>query len=493
MTETSRLIVGSTGSGKSEGELVDLVRLAEGRSCAVVLLDGHGPLAMQTAGHWEARGLEGRMVYEPLKATDRALCWDMLPRSTAATAEARRLEDAETRDEVAQCFLAERDLETLRDRPWTKDWLEAAIALCLAQPQPEPLTSLLAAFHPGSADYRRLLSRCRDAAVIAKFTDLDQLRRRSPTEYERQTGPARRLIELICTSEVVRLRCRPGPFDWLAALRQRRLIAFDGGGIRSTEIKRTLFLLVSMAVIQAVRRHFAAAQQPLPVVLVLEEAGALELITPFVLSALQELRKAGLALHVITQSSGDFGDPGLLQSVLANAPWQAWYQCLSPADQELGARALVNAAFEPLAVHFNRRRQLHDGTERRETVSRGESFDQHGETIRRDRREGGAFLPRFREVTDEHYKTPQHQEQEFRTGLATHAVGERFVRDRRGVRRERVTMLGPSRPLGLSRHYALDAIGRVRRQPIYLPPPAADAGEQAGGAAALLGRGGASA
>src|ERR1700716_2864445 len=82
--ETSRLIVGSTGSGKSEGELVDLVRLAEGREYAVVLLDGHGPLAFRAAGHWAARGQEPRMVYEPLRETDRVLCWDMLPRSRAA-------------------------------------------------------------------------------------------------------------------------------------------------------------------------------------------------------------------------------------------------------------------------------------------------------------------------------------------------------------------------------------------------------------------------
>ena len=34
--ELSRLIVGSTGSGKSEGELVDLVRLADRRDCQEV-------------------------------------------------------------------------------------------------------------------------------------------------------------------------------------------------------------------------------------------------------------------------------------------------------------------------------------------------------------------------------------------------------------------------------------------------------------------------
>src|SRR5687767_5247583 len=106
--ETSRVIVGSTGSGKSEGELADLIRLARQRTHAVVLLDGHGPLALRTAGHWAARRQEARMVYEPLHATDRVLCWSMLPKSAAPTPSQRRLEDAETRDEVAQCFLAQR-------------------------------------------------------------------------------------------------------------------------------------------------------------------------------------------------------------------------------------------------------------------------------------------------------------------------------------------------------------------------------------------------
>src|SRR6202011_4093204 len=102
------------------------------------------------------------------------------------------------------------------------------------------------------------------------------------------------------------------------------------------------------------RTHFAETQRPLPVVLVLEEAGALCLVTPFVLSALQELRKAGLAIHLITQASVDFGGRDHFESVLANTPWQAWYQLLSPADQELAAKALTNASFDPMTVHYTR-------------------------------------------------------------------------------------------------------------------------------------------
>ena len=370
--ETSRLIIGSTGSGKSEGELVELVRLAGRRDHAVVLLDGHGPLAFRTAGHWQARGHECRMIYEPLHATDRLLCWNMLPKSTAAVLSQRRIEDEETRDEVVQCFLAQRNLDTLNDKPWTKEWLEAAISLCLSQPQPESLASLLSAFRIGSAEYERLLRHSTHSEVVAKFRDMERLRRKNVVQYEIQTGASRRLLEAVCGSEVVRLRSRPGPFDWWEALRQKKLIAFDGGGIRSREIKRTLFLLVSMQVIHAVRRHFALCQEPLPVVLVLEEAGALGLVTPFVRNALQELRKAGLAIHLISQSAVDFGSQDLFESILANTPWQCWYQTLSPADQDLGARVLTNATFDALSIHYTRTRPLPEGVEQIEMVSHGE-------------------------------------------------------------------------------------------------------------------------
>jgi hypothetical protein len=468
---TSRLIIGSTGSGKSEGELVDLVRLADRGDCAVVLLDGHGPLAFSAAGHWIARGHEPRVLYEPLDATDRALCWDMLPRSRAPDLARRALEDAETRDDIAQCFLAPRNLVSAADRPLTREWLEAAIALGLAQPQGEPLPSLLSAFRVGSRGYERLLTACTDPETAAKFREAERLWHRTPAQYEIQTGAARRLLEHVCGSEVVRLRARPGPFDWLSALRGRRLIAFDGGGLRSREIKRTLFLLVSLQVIHAVRRHFAQTREPLPVVLVLEEAGALGLVTPFVALALQELRKAGLSIHLITQSCLDFGDRAVFEGLLANTPWQVWYQCLSPADQELGARALVNATFDPLAVHFTRTRQVRDGTEAVATESRGEATDPRGGVDRRDTRTGTALIGRYRAEAEDHYQTPQVQEQRYRTALATLRIGERLVRDRRGVRRERVRCLTPPRPRGRFGERTREAIGRVRRQPMYLPPP----------------------
>jgi hypothetical protein len=164
----------------------------------------------------------------------------------------------------------------------------------------------------------------------------------------------------------------------------------------------------------------------------------------------------------------------VFESLLANAPWQAWYQVLSPADQELGARALANATFRPRAVHFTRTRALPQGVERMDTTSRSERFDPKTRLIvQRERRWGTTFKTRYRHLEEEHYKTPQVWEQEYRTQLATLRIGERLVRDRGGVRRERVAPLRSSwwRPVCDASSRAL--IERIRRQPIYQPcvPP----------------------
>ena len=52
------------------------------------------------------------------------------------------------------------------------------------------------------------------------------------------------------------------PFDWLATLQSKRLVAFDGGGVRSREVKRTLFLFAALAVTHAVRRHVVTSSRP---------------------------------------------------------------------------------------------------------------------------------------------------------------------------------------------------------------------------------------
>ena len=60
-------------------------------------------------------------------------------------------------------------LLSLADRGYTKEWLDATLALCLAQPETVPLPSLLSAFRVGTRPYQQLLDACTDPEVVAKF------------------------------------------------------------------------------------------------------------------------------------------------------------------------------------------------------------------------------------------------------------------------------------------------------------------------------------
>ena len=104
-----------------------------------------------------------RIVYEPLTpptASSAGTCCRGPPPPTPSR---RLIEDAETRDEVAQCFMAQRNLDTAQ-----RQALDQGVAGGRDRPLPvaaaaEPLGSLLAAFRVGSAEYERLLGDCRPA------------------------------------------------------------------------------------------------------------------------------------------------------------------------------------------------------------------------------------------------------------------------------------------------------------------------------------------
>src|SRR5262249_4223079 len=98
------------------------------------------------------------------------------------------------------------------------------------------------------------------------------------------------------------------------------------------------------------------------------------------------------------------------------------------------------------------------------------------EATRRDGRTATAFRTRYRHVEDPYYKSPQLHEQEYRTRLANLRVGERLVRDRGGVRRERVRRVRPPWGKAISDASTRALIERVRRSPLYLPSAIPDPG-----------------
>ena len=275
-----------------------------------------------------------------------------------------------------------------------------------------------------------------------------------------QTGASRRLLERCAGPRSVRLRSRPGTFDWLEALRQRRLIAFDGGGIRSREIKRTLFLLVSHAGHPrrppAFRGDSGRCRRA--------RAGrggarARDAVRAERAAGAAEGRARDPPHHAV---AARLRGPGLFEAVLANTPWQAWYLVLSPADQELGA----GCSPTPPSIRWPSTSRADQyvvpvGSDPVKTVSRGPG----------GKHMGTAFRTRYREVIEPYYKSPQTA----RTGVqnkAGHPRGRRTLRARWQRRAfERMAALGSSPAARPVRGIRPDRHGRIRQQPIYQNTP----------------------
>ena len=107
-------------------------------------------------------------------------------------------------------------------------------------------------------------------------------------------------------SPVLYLRHGEG-IDWRDLLLKKMQIYFDLSGV-TAEAARALSIFASHAAINACREHFDETGEPLPLVVVLEEAGVMDLVTPFILDAMRELRKAGVAVWIVSQTIEDFNE-----------------------------------------------------------------------------------------------------------------------------------------------------------------------------------------
>jgi hypothetical protein len=289
--ERRRAIWGEPGSGKSEAILRDLYEIARDRSHAVVCLDSPGTLARKGVGHLSRGGMEHLAWYELGRKTDRVLSWRL-----------HRADGDLSKEEFAQAFWAMRGLKDGIQKPYTKKYLDAAIGVWGSMPIPVHLTWLLKCFEPDSVEHDHMMHYARDREAVRVFTDVERRRKRSPVQYEIETGAAERLLQPARAKPVW---ARNGDsFDWEWALENKMHVYFDLSGL-ATEVKRTLAILVSHAVIQTCVRRFDRTGVATPTVLVLEEAGALGLVTPTVIAAMQEHRRTGLAIWVVSQTIFD--------------------------------------------------------------------------------------------------------------------------------------------------------------------------------------------
>ncbi len=439
--------------GKSVGLIVELLLLAIGRGVAVLCLDRPGSLARDMVGHLCANGIEHRTIFEEARRTDKVLRWPFI-KNSRKEGYAGEIENELEDERFLQPFLATRNLRVILDKPYTKEFSDAGSAIFRSR-NAEDLRQLLDPFMYPDIRFVDAIQQARDEVAARVFQRLALRSKRSQLQFDREAGAARRLFELV-NSPVLYLRHGQG-ISWRELLNRKYQIYFDLSGI-TAESARALSIFAVHAAINACREHFDETGEPLHVVIVLEEAGVMDLVTPFVLDAMRELRKAGVVVWVVSQTLTDF-DPQVLETLLGLANTHIFYRINSGVDR--AAKLLSDPTWDSHEVHYTRDRIVSDGVEQVKTVSKGKSSSQNGNS-RIDEREGVAFVAKQRVVIEEYYKTSQMHEQDWKTALVNLNVGQRIVHDMLGVRKETVEMAGPPWPLGLTKTRLPDALERLR-------------------------------
>jgi hypothetical protein len=450
-----RNTTGDRGSGKTEGTKVDLKRIADEGQCAVVVFDRPGKMAREMVGQLSAAGHEKRTLLEIASDTETVLRSEF-HKDSQATAAQRKNENDLADERFTQVFWAKRGLKSGEQRPYTKLWLDNAVAIWRGRGAPD-LRRLGDVFFRGTRDYEKALAETNETDATFLFRELEARCRRNPVQWEIETGAAYRLIKPIIESPVLYLRHGKGNI-WEELIAQKMQVYFDLSNV-TYEAARGLTLFEAHGAINACREHFGRTREPLSLLVVLEEAGAMDTVTPFIISSMQELRKAGVAVWPISQTINDFGDSALFETILSLCVEHHWYRMNSGIER--AGKDTAHPSFNPMEVHFTRERIVSNGFEQIKTTSTGKSSGPDGK-IRKDEREGVSFLPKQHIVVEKSYKTPQLHEQEMCTEVSTLQVGWRLAKDLAGVRKEKVIPLPEPSPLGLTEIRTQKAIERIR-------------------------------
>ena len=299
--EPCKLIIGNRGSGKSVGLEVDLLHLAIERQVAVCVLDRPGSLARDMIGQLCANGMENRIVYEEAAKTDRVLKWPFI-KNSEKEGYAGAIENELSDERFFQPFLAKRGLRNAEPKPWTKTYGLAGIAVFRSRNTCD-LQELLDPFTYPALQFRDAM----DEATEGKdtFEQLALRSKRNPMQFSMEAGAAGRLFEIV-KSPVLYLRHGQG-IDWRELLLKKYQVYFDLSNV-TNEAARALAIFASHAAINTCREYFDETGKPLPLVVVLEEAGVMDLVTPFILDSMRELRKAGVSVWIVSQTIEDFDE-----------------------------------------------------------------------------------------------------------------------------------------------------------------------------------------
>lgn len=344
----SRLIIGGSGWGKSEGTLNELMRIA--RSMAIVLFDPHGSLARKFMLHLLNEGMQHRVLYDRISDFDRLLAGFKFEQSVHPNLLKRESENSKRImgliDLMWRASKREGDVHAM---PSMSEGADHALRLLMFQEEPVSLSLLPYAFRFKHPMCNQLIENCTDDDIAEEWRELQRLdRQHSDKILESKIGPIKRLTRQTFGLPAFRERC-DGHFDIGQALLNKQIIIVDGSddGTVTKQSVTAVYGAMNLQIDQFLRKNFTQTGKPCPVLVVWEEAGATDIIGANEIDMLRELRKTGFAGWIINQDA-NFGPPEMWATIKSCTPEKVWY---NPGDDVLGLDAAKSIAYRKLDPH----------------------------------------------------------------------------------------------------------------------------------------------
>lgn len=292
----NRLISGSTRSGKSTAEVIDILAAALA-GMAVVVIDPHmNSLAWNAFVQSVGRGLTRRVLFDRLSNLSRILGYRFLRPSRAVNPFVRRAEHEQTTREFCDVLMRRRDISSLAGHPQTEEFVMDALDFIIEQNPEVAASKIEFAYQPHHKTFRELLRNCTVDSLREKFTAIAENRIKAG-----MYAPAARLIRSVCRSPAFTLRCEQ-TFDLNTHLDARGILLVGGANQgMSADTASTIMGSIILLVINYIRARRNATPR---VLLVVDEATNANLIgaAGHEVRALAELQKKGLDVHVLVQS-----------------------------------------------------------------------------------------------------------------------------------------------------------------------------------------------
>lgn len=206
-------------------------------------------------------------------------------------------------EEFIMPLYAIRGMKNASQNPYIRKSTILPARIFRSQPVIPNIKMIRSIFRPGSPGYNQLMDNAQDQEAVEEIRRIAYRAARDPKQWEVEMGSGDKMFSIFDSPA---LWARHGNWTpWMDILKQKMIVLVDTSMV-SEEVARVLTIYWYCHIGNLCKKHFRETGKPLNVIIVLEEAGALGLVTPKLLTMLQEDRKCGTFVWVISQSIQDF-------------------------------------------------------------------------------------------------------------------------------------------------------------------------------------------